>query len=336
VTQFYGAAGHVATGVIIGGTQDNGTVRFQPSGGPENWQKMADGDAGFCAVDQTSNPYFYGENVALQIYRSTNGGGKASYIWDGIPHPPECGGVPCANFTAPFVLDPNLDQENEQKTILAGGRSLWRTTDSRAADVSWPEIKAPTPLNCIANNNCTYINAIAVAEGDSDLIWVGYGDGSVFYTTNGTDASPTWTRVDGTVLPNRLCTRITIAPPLPSGAPDVPYRKVYVTFAGFSFGNVWKTENNGATWINIHPNNNNNTTLPNVPVFSLVVSPSNPQILYIGTEIGVFASGDGGDTWSPGSGVPARTRIAELFWMGPKLVAATHGRGIFTLSPPGN
>ena len=217
VTQFYGAAGHVATGKVIGGTQDNGTVRFQPSGGPEYWGTMAAGDGGFCAVDQTTDPHFYGETLALQIYRSTNGGGKAHYIWGGPGHPSgipmACGGnpptTPCANFTAPFVIDPNLDQENEQKTILAGGRSLWRTVDARvpnATQVAWTEIKQPIT----GNEN---INAIAVAEGFPDLIWVGYNNGSVSFTTDGTIAVPSWSPGDpnnllpgGQPLDRRLCT----------------------------------------------------------------------------------------------------------------------------------
>lgn len=324
VTQFYGAAGHAASGTIIGGTQDNGTVRFRPSAGPEHWDFMAFGDAGRCAVDQTENPYFYGENLYLQIYRNTHGGGssgyKSEYIWGGPDNPNgipgECGGVPCANFTAPFVIDPNLDRENEQKTLLAGGNRLWRTTDARVSDatqVAWAEIKSP-----ITNNE--RINSIAVAEGDSNLIWVGHNDGSIFYTTNGTASSPTWNPGDpNNLLPGgqppsdqRFCTRITIAPSPPAEYPQVG-RTVYVTFGGFfpsmtdTRGNVWKTQDNGVTWTPIHRN------LPSAPVYSLVVSPSNPDILYVGTEVGVFASSNGGQTWSPAfAGSSADTLVYSL------------------------
>jgi len=91
---------------------------------------------------------------------------------------------------------------------------------------------------------------------------------------------------------------------------------------------VWKRGNNG-TWTDIHHN------LPSAPIFSLVISPSNPDSLYLGTEVGVFASKDEGETWEIGFGGPANTRVAELFWMitpqTRKLVVATHGRGMFTL-----
>jgi hypothetical protein len=338
VTQFYGAAGNAATGVILGGTQDNGTVRF--FGNPENWDNVRGGDGGFCAADQvgeSEQPYYYGEGYFLAMHRSTTATGKAQDIWGGKGHPngiPGCtnpqSNLPCANFTAPFILDPN-----NRERILAGGRSLWRTNNARADNpllVRWDEIKPRYPVNC--TDFCVPINAVAVAEADSNIIWVGDNNGSVFYTTNGTASSPTWNQVDGTVLPDRMCTRITIAHPLPGDPPDV-VATVYATFAGFfpsntdGKGNVWKRETNG-TWTDIHHN------LPSTPVLSLVVSPSDPDILYIGTEIGVFASSNGGASWSPALGTPARTRVVELFWMGPKLVAATHGRGIFTLSPPGN
>jgi hypothetical protein len=75
-------------------------------------------------------------------------------------------------------------------------------------------------------------------------------------------------------------------------------------------------------------------------VYSLVVSASSlstPDIIYAGTEDGVFASKDNGETWAPGFGGPANTRVAELFWMVTagtrKLVVATHGRGMFILGP---
>jgi len=316
VTQFYGAAGHAATGIIIGGTQDNGTVRLHPPQfDPEDWDTMAGGDAGYCAVDQTATPYFYGENVTLQIYRNTHDGGgggfKSENIWGGPGHPSgiprdECFGIPCANFIAPFVMDPNLDQENEQKTLLAGGRSLWRTVDARVEDatqVAWAEVKSRNPANC--TDFCVNISAIAVAEGFSDFIWAGYNNGSVFYTTNGTQPMPTWSSGDpNNMLPqNRsMCTRITIGQLPETNDPQiVAERTVYVTFGGFypslldTRGNVWKRENNG-TWTPIHNN------LPSAPVFSLVISPSNPHFLYVGTEVGVFASSNGGQTWSPAFG----------------------------------
>ena len=68
---------------------------------------------------------------------------------------------------------------------------------------------------------------------------------------------------------------------------------------------------------------------------SVAISPSGhaPSWLYAATEVGLFTSQDGGSTWSvPGDG-PANVSIEELFWMGPSLVAVTHGRGLFSATP---
>jgi hypothetical protein len=209
--------------------------------------------------------------------------------------------------------------------MLGGGKSLWRSNDVRNTDAlpSWAEIKPPTPQNC--TTDCVYINAIAVEQGSPNIIWVGYNNGKVFRTVTGTSVNPIWIDADATHnLPqgNHICTRITIAqgPHLDAPAPITKY----VTYGGFNGNNVWKTHNDGLTWTNIHNN------LPIAPVYSLVISPLDPEILYVGTEVGVFSSADGGATWSPGVGDP-NAPVMELFWMGPKLVAATHGRGMFTL-----
>src|SRR5262249_32191320 len=114
ITQFYGAAGNPTTGVIVGGTQDNFTLRY--SGNTEGWTVMFGGDGGYCAADPTDANYFYGEYVYLQIYRSTNAGVSAAYIFNGIGD-----ANTAANFIAPFILDPN-----QPNTMLAGGVSLWR------------------------------------------------------------------------------------------------------------------------------------------------------------------------------------------------------------------
>jgi hypothetical protein len=329
ITQFYGAAGHVATGRIIGGAQDNGTLR-SPLPGSANWTPIfgngIGGDGGFCAVDQTANPYFYGEFLFLQIHRSIDGGQSKDYIYAGITDASHCDqDTGCyANGTAPFVLDPN---DVTGKTMLAGGRRLWRSTNVRnlpPSEPSWAAIKGETQ----ALHELRNISAIAVAPGNSNIIWVGHNDGSVYYTTNGMDADPTWVERD-TGLPHGLghmCNRITIGQAPPAEPPDVG-RTVYVTFSGFNDNNVWKTQNNGQTWEPIHH------SLPHAPIYSLVISPSNPNFLYVGTEVGVFASSNGGATWSPSNGGPANVPVRELFWMGPKLFAATYGRSIFKLGP---
>jgi photosystem II stability/assembly factor-like uncharacterized protein len=311
VTEFYAAAGSANTGTIVGGAQDNGTLRYGIPQGTEGWTLMNGGDGGFCASDPTDSNYFYGERPYLDICRSGDGGISSSYIYSGIgdaapspneENPPE---QTAANFVAPFVLDPN-----NPNVLLAGGTSLWRSTNVKALVPVWTAIKTGTG---------SLISALAVAPGNSDIIWVGHNNGDVYATTNGTAPTPTWVRKDvgSPNLPNRFCTRITIDP--------FDFTRVYTTFGGFSSDNVYRTTDSGATWTNIAPG------LPSAPVHSLVIAPFNTNFLYLGTEVGVFASPDGGATWSPGNECAANVCVNELFWMGRRLVAATQGRGLFQI-----
>ena len=320
ITQFYSGAGNPSTGRLIGGTQDNGTLRY--TGNTETWNTPFGGDGGWSAADATDPNYLYGEYVYLNVHRTSNGGVSSEYIsgqfwngsewaWKDAPFQIPDAMTRNALFIAPFVLDPN-----NSNRILAGGASLWRTNDAKtpntnAAGPSWA---------AIGNPSFSLISAIAIAKGNSDLIWIGYQNGDVYFTTNGTADAPAWTRVDLNfpILPKRYCTRITIDPTNPN--------RVYVTFGGFSPDNVWRTEDNGSSWSNITAN------LPSAPVRSLAVWERNPKRIYVGTEVGVFASEDGGQSWSASNDGPTNCPVDELFWMNDTLVAATYGRGMFSIN----
>ena len=64
-------------------------------------------------------------------------------------------------------------------------------------------------------------------------------------------------------------------------------------------------------------------------VHDLEIHPTTSSRLYAATEIGVFTSQDAGLTWQRPQDGPADVVVSELFWMGPDLVAATFGRGLY-------
>jgi len=305
ITQFYGAAGNAASGRIIGGTQDNGTLRY--TGGTESWNTAAGGDGGECAFDPTDPNYFYGEYQYLGLHRSTDGGATGSHrITAGLTDAEQ----QTAMFVAPFVLDPN-----NPNTLIAGGASLWRSTNVKASTPNWTVIKP-------YNSNVGYVTAIAVAKGNSNVVWLAHSSGQIYFTTNGTATTPSWTRVDQSGFPYRFPTSITID--------TNNHSRVFVTFGGFRPDNVWRTTNGGQTWTNLSSN------LPEAPVYTFAMWHRNPNWLYVGTEIGVFATSDGGATWSPSNTGPANTAVDELFWMNDTLVAATHGRGLYKITVTDN
>ena len=309
ITQFYGAAGNSNSSVIVGGTQDNGTLRYTTGGGQQGWTSMFGGDGGICAADPVNSSYFYGEYVFLQIHRSANGGASSSYIYqgDGVQKITDAGSGSTANFIAPFILD-----VNNPNTMLAGGVSLWRSVNIKSTPPTWAAIKPSVG---------SAISAIAVAPGNSDIIYVGHNNGTVYFTANGTSATPTWSQRNSG-LPGRTCTSLTVAP---SG-------RVYATFGGFSSGNVWQSSNNGASWVNITAN------LPAAPMNCIVVAPADTNTLYVASEVGIYGTSNNGGTWATGNDGPANVAVDQIFWMGNKLIAVTHGRGIWstvpTLGPP--
>jgi regulation of enolase protein 1 (concanavalin A-like superfamily) len=305
VTQFYGGAGNAASGTIIGGTQDNGTVVRRPDYGA-SWSQTLGGDGGAVAADPTDPSYFYSEMIYLQLFRSSTGGGTWTAIGSGIG---DAGTA--SNFIAPFVLDPN-----DSSRMYAGGAHLWVSANVKSAAPAWKAIFGSATSN--------YISAIGVAPSVPDIVWVGLNYGNVYRSTNATAATPTFTAVQPPTLGN-FVTRITVSP----FDPNV----VYVMTGGFGSQNLLKTSDGGATWIDA--TGGDTTGLPNVPISDLEVDPQDPDTLYAATEVGVFTSHDGGAAWDVPQSGPANVAVDELFWMGTTLVAATHGRGMYSIDVNG-
>lgn len=319
ITQFYGAAGNIVFDLagnsflrIIGGAQDNGNVAV--TSGSLSWSPIENmgGDGGVCAADPTDSNYFYGEYIYLQLRRSRDGGVKGENIDFGLTDAKQAA---TANFIAPFTLDPN-----DPNTMLAGGLNLWRCNNVKSflPLPLWAMVPKPNPQN-------DKISAIVVSSVNSNVICVGHNNGDIFITFNGLNSSPTWTRIDtGTpALPDRFVTRLVIDS---TRSPSW----IYATFGGFNADNVYRSTDLGATWRDI--TGSGASGLPDVPVRSLVFHPTNPNILYVGTEIGVFTSDNGGTTWEIPQGGPANVSVDELFWLRGELIAVTHGRGIYRAS----
>ena len=57
------SAGNAASGGIVGGAEDNGTICFDPLAGTEHWKTIFGGHGGLCAADPTDPNVFYAEYV---------------------------------------------------------------------------------------------------------------------------------------------------------------------------------------------------------------------------------------------------------------------------------
>jgi photosystem II stability/assembly factor-like uncharacterized protein len=300
ITQFYYGAVAPTGNKFYGGTQDNGTLA---SNGSSNWITMMGGDGGATEVDFNNPNTIYMEYVNLAFFKSTDGG--ASYIkkMNGIPTGPDfwSGTTDRTLFISPFSMDPN-----NSNTIVAGTYRIWRTVNG--AD-NWSAISGD-----LTGDGTSKISTVVIAKGNSNVIYAGCTNGRIQVTTNG---GTNW-NLKNTGLPNAYCTRISIDPNNSATA--------YATYSGFLAGNhVYKTINYGDTWVNVTGN------LPNIPVNCVFVNPSDANNVFIGTDLGVFSTETGGNTWVQNNNGLANVSVHDLDYRvsDNMLFAATHGRSFY-------
>jgi photosystem II stability/assembly factor-like uncharacterized protein len=305
-TQFYNGLGIAQTDSLIslGGLQDNGSVKYE---GNKSWSKVFGGDGGWCAIDQTNSDILYEEYVNLTMSKSTNGGYNWFNIGTGLDY-----GTIGANFIAPFVIAPS-----DPQTLYAGASIVNKGYNG---GTTWDVPSVDTRFNNTA------VASIGVSYQSSDTLMAGTGGkftGSapsydVFASASG---GAEWVKVTGT-LPRRYPTDISFDPN--------SSRTVYITFSGYDTTHVFKTTNLGQTWIDISSN------LPDVPTQCVIIDPAYPEQIYIGTDLGVFRTLDGGASWHEyNNGMPPAMVIdLGISKMSRVLRAATHGHGVYERKLP--
>ncbi|MES2765041.1 MAG: T9SS type A sorting domain-containing protein [Bacteroidota bacterium] len=293
ITQFYDMAiDHSQPDLSYGGTQDNGTLGTSTS----DWNSIYGGDGFHVAVNHDDPNIIYGEVAgdANSIpWRINRSTGQGGRITNGIPYTTDA-----AYWSAPLVVNP-LDGGN----IFHGRHAIYASYD---AGDSWETI-SPT--------YASPITAIGVSPVTDGIIYTGSQNGEVYATKDG--GYDTWVNVSRNGLVNRFVTDISCSP--------IDANTAYIAFSGYGTPHLFKTTDLGKTWVNI------SAGLPDVPHNAIALHPQNPNIIFVGTDIGVFATFDGGSTWVPyGTGLP-RTPIAdlEIHKTKPVLRAATHGRSMW-------
>lgn len=299
VTQFYHGTAMPDGKTFFGGTQDNGTVLGTESTGIDGWKEINGGDGGFVAVDPTDPATLYASFTGISFRKSTDGGlsfGSATY---GI------GSGDTGFFITPYVMDPS-----EPQVLWTGGDYIWRTTSGAAR---WERASALTA-------GTTKVGAIAVAPTDSNRVMVGMGDGYILRNQSAltSDFDTTWQFSrprDGYV------SSLTFDP--------LNRDIVYATYSTFGGKHVWRSIDGGAIWTSI--DGTGSGAIPDVPVHSLAVDPSNTSRLYLGTDVGVFISNDGGANWAVENtgfaNVITETLQIRVINGVTMLFAFTHGRG---------
>ncbi len=318
----------VNSSVIIGGTQDNGTVATT---GSTLWKRVNGGDGGFTDIDPNSPNIWYAENPAnkgVSIQRCTVGTSCTSDQFPEVITKVTLGGD-AGPFYTPFILDPG-----KTSNLLIGTCRLWRGPGTGPATVAFPAANAltnnldtgdATPCTGAEMNTVSTIAAGGPVTGNgSQAIYVGTRVGSVFVSTSADAGPASFTK---RVPPNTGGFPIS---GIAIDAADASGKTAYITVMGFSVSHVLKTTDAGATWTDITAN------LPDAPADAIVIDPDNSRVLYAGTDTGVYLSPDGGASWSIyGNGLPSVpvTRL-QIFKSGATklLRISTYGRGVWSVT----
>jgi uncharacterized repeat protein (TIGR01451 family) len=303
--------------IAYGGSQDNGTEKTT---GTLSWNLIVDGDGGITRLDPLNDKVVYQENsspngandISLQV--STNAGGSFTDISGGLVT--NFG----PNFYAPYVLD-------SSGNVYYGTDFLNLSADQGN---TWSQIGTPGTNNF--NPNSDAIDAVAVSPTTNNVVYVSAqnfntGAGEVFVTKNAQAANPnnvSWTEID---LPGGW-----VAGGLNSIAvdpSDATGGTAYAVVNSFTGGgnHVFKTTNFGGLWTDV------SHTLLDTPVNAVAVSPDGKTV-YIGTDVGVYFTTDGGTKWAVfQSGLP-NVQVVELDLIPSQnlLAVGTHGRGAFEVT----
>ncbi len=198
----------------IGGTQDNGTLKYR---GNPVWRISVQGDGGISLFDYKNPSRAYSTYVGLAMYQSDDGGESWRSIADRIDRTG-------ALFYAPYAMDPN-----DPRILVAGALRASRTTDGGD---TWSVI----------SGDIGPISAIGIAYGKSEVIYCGNRWGRMWVTPN---TGEQWYDISSG-LPSQWITWVAVDPRSP--------RRVIVGLAGFGNKHVFLTENAGGTWRSIDDN----------------------------------------------------------------------------------
>ncbi|MHB8053724.1 MAG: WD40/YVTN/BNR-like repeat-containing protein [Candidatus Aminicenantales bacterium] len=234
------------------------------------------------------------------------------------------------NWSSPIVLSPH-----NPRTIYLGGNQLFKSTDrgdkwmiiSPDLSANNPEKNKPTGgLTDDTTGAETHGTIITISESPlrPGLLWVGTDDGNVQVSRDGGAA---WTNVRSNIpgLPEEIwCSRVE--------ASRFDEGTAYVAFDGHRSDDfrvyVFKTADYGKTWTPISKG------IPDgQPVYVIREDLKVKNLLFLGTEFGVFLSRDGGQNWTSFSRNLPTVAVHDLY-IHPRdndLIAATHGRGLWIM-----
>lgn len=329
VCQFFNIAYDMDTPFrVYGSMQDHGSFRAQVVRKKNRWtgeveegfesvafEPAPGGEGCSHAIDPTNPNIVYSAGFYGRIQRSDlrlpeREATKSLYLRS-LPGEPLLRG----QWVAPIIISPH-----HHETIYWGTQFLFRSF--HRGDI-WERISPDLTYNTATEmGDIPYHTIFAISESSlrPGLVYVGTDDGKVHVTR---DAGKTWAEIMAGLPYQKWVSRI-VASAFDLGT-------VYMTQNGKRDDDftpyVWKSTDFGKTWTSLVGN------IPLGPVNVIREDPVDRNILYVGTDLGVYVTKDGGKTWAVLGGNLPSTYVHDLI-VHPRdnvIVIATHGRGMWAL-----
>ncbi|MEI6670046.1 MAG: hypothetical protein WCP29_18000 [Acidobacteriota bacterium] len=323
VTQFFNLSYDMATPFrVYGSSQDHGSFRgvVDLSAGRDKipsaaFDEAPGGEGSTHAIDPTDANIVYSSGFYGTLSRTDLSKPRRERSKQLLParYPDEA--ALRGQWLAPTILSPH-----NNSTLYHGMQQVWR---SRDRGDTWEAISPDLTYNTASEKgDIPYHTIFALAESPKrfGLVYAGTDDGRVHVTKDG---GQTWTEITAGLPYQKWVSRIV------ASAFDVA--TVYVTQNGKRDDDftpyVWKSTDFGKTWTSIAAN------IPVGPVNVIREDVIDRNILYVGTDTGVYVTTDGGKKWDTlGANLPA-TYVHDLI-IHPRdnvIVIATHGRGMWAI-----
>lgn len=317
---------------IYGGLQDNGSW-YGPSDSPggiqaRDWNSIGGGD-GFRVLKHPSKNIIYSEmQGAENVWRYDMDAKKIKTIQ---PLPVKGQVKLRFNWNAPMAIS-----THQPDRFYMGSQFLHKSEDMGDSwEIISPDLTTNDPTKQAQENsgglskdnsgaeNHTTIFTVAESELDENVIWVGTDDGNVQVTQDG---GKSWTNTSGNIngLPlNTWCYHME--------ASVFDKGTAYAVFTGYTMNDMnpytYKTTDYGKTWTNII-----STDVVGI-VRNIQEDYVNPDLLFLGTEFGLYITMNGGKNWSKfTNNMPsAAVHFIDLQKQTNDLVMGTHGRGVIII-----
>jgi len=298
VTQFYAGAIHPTAlmSYFLTGSQDNGSQRFRDAGVNET-DEVTGGDGAFCHIDQEDPDTQITAYTYNNIRISTDGfGSYTSY----------------SNSKGNFINASDYDSDNKILYSASDAGYLYR----------WASIGGtPSTTNIsISDMNSSQASAILVSPSTPTTVYIGTEAGRVVKVTSANGGSPSGSNIS-TGLPSGTVSCIAEDP--------FDASHLLVTYSNYGLTSVYETTNGGTSWSSVEGN------LPDMPIRWVLFSPIGGDSALLATEVGVWSTTNlnGGSTsWASTNTGLANCRVDMLQYRDydTLVMAATHGRGVFT------